>query len=93
MTTSDVNTAISRSLQLCEAAALARRYFAAERRTHSVPPRNHDSSPSAPKLLKGSLSTGAIVAQKTGPSGYENGMAAATNDVGLSRCPTDAVSP
>jgi beta-lactamase class A len=45
------------------------------------------ASPSAPKRMRGSLPAGTIVAHKTGTSGYENGMAAATNDVGLITLP------
>jgi beta-lactamase class A len=45
------------------------------------------TSPSGPKRLKGLLPAGTIVAHKTGTSGYENGMAAATNDVGLITLP------
>ncbi|WP_236657329.1 class A beta-lactamase [Acidisarcina polymorpha] len=45
------------------------------------------ASPSGPKRLKGLLPAGTIVAHKTGTSGYENGMAAATNDVGLITLP------
>ena len=44
-------------------------------------------SPSAPKRLKGLLPVGTTVAHKTGTSGYQNGMAAATNDVGLITLP------
>ena len=40
-----------------------------------------------PKRLKGSLPAGTPVAHKTGSSGTENGMAAATNDVGLVTLP------
>jgi beta-lactamase class A len=40
-----------------------------------------------PKRLKGSLPAGTPVAHKTGSSGTENGMAAATNDVGLITLP------
>jgi beta-lactamase class A len=39
------------------------------------------------KRLKGLLPTGTIVAHKTGSSGTENGLAAATNDVGLLTLP------
>lgn len=45
------------------------------------------ASPSAPKRLKGLLPAGTVVAHKTGTSGYDNGMAAATNDVALITLP------
>ena len=45
------------------------------------------ASPSGPKRLRGILPEGTQVAHKTGTSGYENGMAAATNDVGLIQLP------
>src|SRR6202034_3480714 len=39
------------------------------------------------KRLRGLLPEGTQVAHKTGTSGYENGIAAATNDVGLIQLP------
>ena len=45
------------------------------------------ASPSGPKRLRGLLPEGTQVAHKTGTSGYENGIAAATNDVGLIQLP------
>lgn len=45
------------------------------------------ASPSAPKRLRGLLPEGTEVAHKTGSSGYEDGKATATNDVGLIRLP------
>lgn len=45
------------------------------------------ASPSGPMRLRGLLPPGTLVAHKTGSSGYENGMAAATNDVGLITLP------
>jgi len=45
------------------------------------------ASPSWPKRLRGLLPEGTGVAHKTGTSGYENGIAAATNDVGLITLP------
>lgn len=40
-----------------------------------------------PKRIKGRLPAGTVVAHKTGTSGTENGMTAATNDVGLVTLP------
>jgi beta-lactamase class A len=45
-----------------------------------------ESTP-GPKRLKGRLPAGTVVAHKTGTSGTENGMTAATNDVGLVTLP------
>jgi hypothetical protein len=45
------------------------------------------ASPSGPKRLRGLLPEGTSVAHKAGTSGYENRMAAATNDVGLVTLP------
>lgn len=41
-----------------------------------------DSNPGA-KRLKGSLPSGTVVAHKTGTSGTQNGITAATNDIGI----------
>jgi beta-lactamase class A len=40
-----------------------------------------------PKRIKGRLPAGAVVAHKTGTSGTDNGMTAATNDIGLVTLP------
>src|SRR2546422_9430330 len=40
-------------------------------------------SPTGPKRLKGLLPAGTVVAHKTGTSGTENGVTAATNDIGI----------
>jgi beta-lactamase class A len=45
-----------------------------------------ESTP-GPKRIKGRLPVGTVVAHKTGTSGTENGMTAATNDVGLVTLP------
>ena len=45
-----------------------------------------ESTP-GPKRLKGLLPAGTIVAHKTGTSGTENGMTAATNDIGIITLP------
>ncbi len=45
-----------------------------------------ESTP-GPKRLKGRLPTGTIVAHKTGTSGTENGITAATNDIGIITLP------
>ncbi len=45
-----------------------------------------ESTP-GPKRIKGRLPAGTVVAHKTGTSGTENGMTAATNDVGLVTLP------
>jgi beta-lactamase class A len=45
-----------------------------------------ESTP-GPNRIKGRLPTGTVVAHKTGTSGTENGMTAATNDVGLVTLP------
>lgn len=45
-----------------------------------------DSNPGA-KRLKGSLPSGTVVAHKTGTSGTQNGITAATNDVGIIHLP------
>jgi beta-lactamase class A len=42
---------------------------------------------SSPKRIRGMLPAGTVVAHKSGTSGIENGMAAATNDVGLITLP------
>jgi beta-lactamase class A len=42
---------------------------------------------SSPKRIRGQLPAGTIVAHKSGSSGIEHGMAAATNDVGLVTLP------
>jgi beta-lactamase class A len=42
---------------------------------------------SSPKRIRGMLPAGTVVAHKSGSSGIENGMAAATNDVGLITLP------
>jgi beta-lactamase class A len=42
---------------------------------------------STPKRIRGKLPEGTVVAHKSGTSGIENGMAAATNDVGLITLP------
>lgn len=44
-------------------------------------------SHSGPKRIRGLLPEGTVVAHKTGTSGYEHGVAAATNDVGLITLP------
>jgi beta-lactamase class A len=44
-------------------------------------------SPTGPKRLKGLLPAGTIVAHKTGTSGTENGVTAATNDIGIVMMP------
>jgi beta-lactamase class A len=44
-------------------------------------------SPTGPKRLKGLLPKGTIVAHKTGTSGTERGITAATNDIGLITLP------
>jgi len=44
-------------------------------------------SPRGPNRLKGLLPTTAVVAHKTGTSGTSNGVAAATNDIGLITLP------
>ena len=46
------------------------------------------SSPSFPNRICGLLPAGTIVAYKTGTAGYNNNMAAATNDVALITLPT-----
>jgi beta-lactamase class A len=45
-----------------------------------------ESTP-GPKRLKGLLPAGTVVAHKTGTSGTENGMTAATNDIGIIALP------
>jgi beta-lactamase class A len=45
------------------------------------------TSPSGPKRLRGLLPEYTVVAHKTGTSGYDQGIAAATNDVGLITLP------
>ena len=45
-----------------------------------------ESTP-GPKRLKGLLPAGTIVAHKTGTSGTENGITAATNDIGIITLP------
>ena len=45
------------------------------------------ATPSAPKRIRGLLPAGTVVAHKTGTSGYDNGTAEATNDVGLITLP------
>jgi beta-lactamase class A len=45
------------------------------------------ASPSGAKRMRALLPQGTVVAHKTGTSGYEGGMAAATNDVGLITLP------
>lgn len=44
-------------------------------------------SNTGPKRLKGLLPAGAVVAHKTGTSGTENGITAATNDIGIITLP------
>lgn len=44
-------------------------------------------SPTGPKRIKGLLPAGTVVAHKTGSSGMENGLARATNDVGIITLP------
>ena len=44
-------------------------------------------STQGPKRLKGLLPTGTVVAHKTGTSGTENGITAATNDIGIIALP------
>jgi len=44
-------------------------------------------SKTGPKRLKGLLPAGAVVAHKTGTSGTENGVTAATNDIGIITLP------
>lgn len=44
-------------------------------------------SDSGPNRIRGLLPEGTVVAHKTGTSGYKNGIAAATNDVGLITLP------
>jgi len=44
-------------------------------------------TPNAPHRIKGQLPPGTVVAHKTGSSGTENGMAPATNDIGLIALP------
>jgi beta-lactamase class A len=44
-------------------------------------------SPTGPKRLKGRLPAGTVVAHKTGTSGTENGVTAATNDIGIVTLP------
>jgi beta-lactamase class A len=45
-----------------------------------------ESTPGA-KRLKGQLPAGTIVAHKTGTSGTQNGITAATNDIGIITLP------
>ena len=44
-------------------------------------------SNTGPKRLKGLLPAGTVVAHKTGTSGTENGVTAATNDIGIITLP------
>lgn len=44
-------------------------------------------SPTGPKRIKGLLPAGTIVAHKTGTSGAQNGITAATNDIGIISLP------
>ena len=44
-------------------------------------------TPTGPRRLKGLLPAGAVVAHKTGSSGMQNGLAAATNDIGIVTLP------
>ena len=46
-----------------------------------------ESKPGA-KRLKGLLPRGTVIAHKTGTSGTENGMTAATNDIGIITLPS-----
>ena len=46
-----------------------------------------EETPNAPHRIKGELPPGTVVAHKTGSSGTENGMAPATNDIGLITLP------
>jgi beta-lactamase class A len=46
-----------------------------------------EASPTRPHRIRGELPSGAIVMHKTGTSGAENGIAHATNDVGLITLP------
>jgi len=54
---------------------------------HSLLLKLMTESITGPKRLKGLLPTGTVVAHKTGTSGTENGVTAATNDIGIITLP------